>query len=49
VNIATFHLGRAGQGNDAIALLQVDQALDPSVVEAVSNLPNIVQVKQLAF
>ncbi len=49
VNIATFHLGRAGEGNDAIALLQIDQALDASVVDAVCKLPNIVQVKQLAF
>ncbi|MDA0661250.1 MAG: phosphoglycerate dehydrogenase [Proteobacteria bacterium] len=49
VNIATFHLGRAGQGNDAIALLQIDQPLDASVVDAVCKLPNIFQVKQLAF
>ncbi|MEX2617867.1 MAG: phosphoglycerate dehydrogenase [Alphaproteobacteria bacterium] len=49
VNIATFHLGRASQGNDAIALLQIDQPLDAAVVDAVSRLPNIFQVKQLAF
>ena len=49
VNIATFHLGRAGQGDDAIALLQIDQQLDASVIDAVCKLPNVVQVKQLAF
>jgi D-3-phosphoglycerate dehydrogenase len=49
VNIATFHLGRAGQGDDAIAMLQVDQPLDDAVLDAVRKLPNIVQVKQLAF
>ncbi len=27
VNIATFHLGRAGPGGDAIALISVDEAI----------------------
>jgi len=49
INIATFHLGRAGEGGDAIALLQIDQPLALSVLDAVSGLPNILQVKQLAF
>ena len=49
INIATFHLGRACEGGDAIALLQVDQPLATSVIDTVSRLPNIVLVKQLAF
>ena len=49
INIATFHLGRVGEGGDAIALLQIDQPLAPSVLDAVSGLSNILQVKQLAF
>ena len=49
INIATFHLGRAAEGGDAIALLQIDQPLAPNVLDTVSGLPNIVQVKQLAF
>ena len=49
INIATFHLGRAAEGGDAIALLQIDQPLAPNVLDTVSGLSNIVQVKQLAF
>ena len=49
VNIATFHLGRAEQGGDAIALLQVDQRLDPALLAKITALPNIVQVKALEF
>ena len=49
INIATFHLGRASEGGDAIALLRIDQPLGPAVLDSVSSLPNILQVKQLAF
>jgi len=49
VNIATFHLGRAEQGGDAIALLQIDQEVDRSLLDLIAALPNILQVKALAF
>ncbi len=49
VNIATFHLGRAAPGEDAIALLQVDQAIGPDLLAKVEALPNVVQVKALKF
>ena len=49
VNIATFHLGRAEDGGDAIALLQVDQAVDRALLKKLAALPNIVQVKALEF
>ncbi len=49
INIATFHLGRAAEGGDAIALLRIDQPLEAKVLETVCKLPNILQVKQLAF
>ena len=49
INIATFHLGRAEEGGDAIALLQVDQQLDSSLLESIAALPNILQVKALEF
>jgi D-3-phosphoglycerate dehydrogenase len=49
VNIATFHLGRTAPGEDAIALVEVDQALTPEVLEAVRALPNVIQVKTLRF
>lgn len=49
VNIATFHLGRSAPGDDAIALLQVDQAVDGALLQTLERLPNIVQVKSLEF
>jgi D-3-phosphoglycerate dehydrogenase len=49
VNIATFHLGRAGPGADAVCLVQVDQALPDALLERVRKIPNVVQAKQLRF
>jgi D-3-phosphoglycerate dehydrogenase len=49
VNIATFHLGRAAEGGDAIALLQVDQAVDKPLLDKIASLPNVLQVKALEF
>ena len=49
VNIATFHLGRATPGGDAIALIAVDQEVDSDVIARVRALPHVVQVKPLAF
>ncbi|HET9149904.1 MAG TPA: phosphoglycerate dehydrogenase [Alphaproteobacteria bacterium] len=49
VNIATFHLGRKGAGEDAIALINVDQPLGDEIVAKVRGLPNMVQAKALVF
>ena len=49
VNIATFHLGRAAPGQDAIALVEVDQPLTPAILDTVRTLPNVIQVKALRF
>jgi len=49
VNIATFHLGRQERGGDAIALIEVDEEVSQPVLEAVSNLPHVTQVKALVF
>ncbi|MGE0744088.1 MAG: phosphoglycerate dehydrogenase [Rhodospirillales bacterium] len=49
VNIATFHLGRREIGGDAIALLEIDQAVSDDVVAAVRALPHVLQVKYLKF
>jgi D-3-phosphoglycerate dehydrogenase len=49
VNIATFHLGRAAEGGDAIALLQVDRAVDKASLDSIASLPNVLQVKALEF
>jgi D-3-phosphoglycerate dehydrogenase / 2-oxoglutarate reductase len=49
VNIATFHLGRRGPGEEAIALVEVDQPLSPTLLETIRSLPNVIQVKALRF
>jgi len=49
VNIGTFHLGRTEPGGDAIALVEIDDEVSPEVLQAVANLPNVVQAKALSF
>ena len=49
VNIATFHLGRNAPGGDAIALVEVDCAVDEAVLEQVRCIEHVVQAKLLAF
>jgi D-3-phosphoglycerate dehydrogenase len=49
VNIATFHLGRAERGAEAIALLEVDEAIPAEVLERVRALPHIKQATPLRF
>ena len=49
VNIATFHLGRLGPDQDAIALIQVDQYLNDALLDHVRQIPHVVQVKALRF
>ncbi|MCB2113341.1 MAG: phosphoglycerate dehydrogenase [Parvularculaceae bacterium] len=49
VNIATFNLGRAAPGAEAIALLAVDDLVSNEVLEKVSALPHVKQAKPLAF
>jgi D-3-phosphoglycerate dehydrogenase len=49
INIATFHLGRAAPGEDAIALVEVDQPLTAELIEAVRRLPNVIQAKAMRF
>jgi D-3-phosphoglycerate dehydrogenase len=49
VNIATFHLGRAARGGDAIALIEVDQPLSEGLLMAICALPHITQCKALSF
>ncbi|MEA2756515.1 MAG: D-3-phosphoglycerate dehydrogenase / 2-oxoglutarate reductase, partial [Aliidongia sp.] len=49
INIATFHLGRLGPEQGAVALIQVDQPLNDAVLDQVRALPHVVQVKGLKF
>ncbi len=49
INIATFHLGRAAAGGDAICLVSVDGDLSEAVLSEVRALPLVVQASALAF
>jgi D-3-phosphoglycerate dehydrogenase len=49
INIATFNLGRAEPGGDAICLVSVDEPLDETVLARVRALPLVVQAAGLSF
>lgn len=49
VNIATFNLGRMADCGDAIALIEVDGAVSDDVLEKITALPLVRQVKALTF
>ena len=48
VNIATFHLGRTGEG-DAIALLELDQPIDNNLITLLGELRHVKKIKKLIF
>jgi D-3-phosphoglycerate dehydrogenase len=49
LNIATFHLGRAEAGGEALALVELDAAIPPEVLAQVRSLPHIRQAMPLKF
>ncbi len=49
VNIASFNLGRAAVGQDAISLIDVDGPVSDDVLAKVSALDGVVQAKRLTF
>ena len=49
VNIANFTLGRAAAGGEAIAILYLDQRIDPKVVALLEGTGMFLQVRPLAF
>ncbi|MBF0094339.1 MAG: phosphoglycerate dehydrogenase [Alphaproteobacteria bacterium] len=49
VNIATFHLGRAAQGGDALALVQVDNPVDAALLGRIAGMPGVVKAVALRF
>jgi D-3-phosphoglycerate dehydrogenase len=49
VNIATFNLGRVAAGQDAIALVGVDQAPDAALIGKIKGLPHVKEARALAF
>ena len=49
INIATFHLGRAEAGGDAICLVAVDQPVPAEILAKICALESVVQAKALGF
>lgn len=49
VNIATFALGRRIEGEEAVALIAIDQAMPDVVLDQISALAHVKQAKRLSF
>ena len=49
VNIATFNLGRLAAGQDAIALVGVDQTPDAALLNRIRALPQVKEARPLVF
>ncbi|MDX1709592.1 MAG: phosphoglycerate dehydrogenase [Rhodovibrionaceae bacterium] len=49
VNIATFHLGRAERGKDALALIEVDGEIPGETLKRIEALEHVIQAKPLRF
>ncbi len=49
INIATFNLGRVEAGDDAIALVGVDQTPSEAVMKAIKGTANVKEVRVLSF
>ena len=49
INIATFHLGRKTETEEAIALIEVDGEIDKSIIAKVRELPQVVRADYLQF
>jgi D-3-phosphoglycerate dehydrogenase len=49
VNIATFNLGRVAEGEDAVALVGIDQTIPAPLLQRIEALPQVRFVRVLAF
>ncbi len=49
VNIATFNLGRVAAGEDAIALIGIDQDLSEDMIGKIRALPHVKEARTLRF
>ena len=49
VNIGTFHLGRRAAGDEAVALVSVDNHIEPETVAKLEAIPGVRRVKPLRF
>ncbi len=49
INIATFHVGRTAPGDEAIAMVEVDQEISTEILNTICALPHTMQCKTLRF
>jgi D-3-phosphoglycerate dehydrogenase len=49
VNIANFHLGRNKEATHAVALIEVDDAIDAKLLEKIGKLPSVKAARLLQF
>ena len=49
INIAHMQFGRDFEGGNAIALVAIDQPVSDALLKEINTIPNVVQVKALAF
>jgi len=49
INIATFNLGRVAAGDDAIALVGIDQSPDEALTARIRALPHVKEARALRF
>ena len=47
VNIAEYHQGRLEAGGEAMAVVAVDEKLEPDLIDALGALPDIIAVRQV--
>ncbi|MBN1572936.1 MAG: phosphoglycerate dehydrogenase [Deltaproteobacteria bacterium] len=47
INIARMHLGRDKEGGNALIIISVDQDVPPDVMKTLTDLPNMVTIKQV--
>jgi D-3-phosphoglycerate dehydrogenase len=49
INIASFNLGRAKPGGDAISLIAVDNEISDTILKELQNLDQVLQAQSLSF
>jgi D-3-phosphoglycerate dehydrogenase / 2-oxoglutarate reductase len=49
INIAHMQFGRDVEGGNAIALVAIDQPVSDTLLKEINTIPNVIQVKALAF
>ena len=47
VNISRFHLGRRERGGEAMAVIEVDAAVDKETLEALRSMGQVVSARQI--